>query len=371
MDPYRPRIGERIERIETPAVVVDLDTMEQNVDSFVSFAQDHDVTLRSHAKTHKNAALARMQDRRTNGGIICQTLEEVEYMAENGLDDIYLTHMIVNDSKLRRLVQLSQELSVFQTTVDGRGNVDPLQEITAELDEIVSVVLEVDLGLERVGVGSIDDARELAAHIRSCSHLELVGVMGFEGHINAEVSSETEYERRCREAMDNLERYVNALRDDGHTITDVKVGSTGTSKHSGRHPVVTEINPGMYPFNDANLLHWAGPVTKDDCALTVLTTVVSEPTRDRVIVDAGSKTMSFDVDQMPVPADRSDLEYYDYSEEHGFASTADASDVTVGDRLSFIPPHVCTTINLHDRFYGVRDGRIEEVYDVGARGALR
>ena len=363
---------EDIEDLETPAVVVDLKTMERNVDEYVRIADDHDVRLRSHAKTHKIPELAHYQDKKADGGIVCQTLSEVEVMAQNGLDDIYLTYMVVDDRKLDRLVRLSQKLDSFATTVDCKGNIDPLQTVAAERDERVDVVLELDAGLNRVGTSG-EQAVEIAQYIEEQSALNLIGAMAFEGHVfgRDDLQTSDEYENACMEIMDEVAQTVDQIEDAGIAVDEVKVGSTATSRYSCRHPVVTEINPGMYIFNDANLVRNSPDVTKADCALSVLTTVISKPTSDRVIVDAGSKSIAFDTGQDPMPVS-ADVDYYNASEEHGWVDISKSeTELSVGDRLEFIPPHVCTTVNLHDVIVGVDDGEVREMWNVQARGKVR
>ncbi|WP_137290628.1 alanine racemase [Natronorubrum halophilum] len=365
-----PRLDQSRDDLETPAVVVDLDTMEANMREFAEFAQRHDVALRSHVKTHKIPDIAHRQEELSGGdGILCQTLSEAEVMAQNGISDIYLSYMVVEESKLDRLVRLSERLESFATTVDCPGNIDPLQAAADRHGATVDAVLEIDVGLGRTGVPPGEPALEMAARIVDAENLSFAGLMGFEGHVNGEAESEADYERLCEAAMDELQGTAELLESDGVPVDDVRVGSTGTARHSGKHPVVTEINPGMYPFNDANVVSWAGPIGPADCALTVLTTVISKPADDRVIVDAGSKTMSFDVDRQPIPNERDDIEYVTASEEHGWIDSSDADEpIEVGDRLEFIVPHVCTTVNLHDTLIGTRDGRVEEVWNVQARG---
>lgn len=364
---------ENVEDVGTPAVVVDLKTMERNVDEYATIAEEHDVRLRSHAKTHKIPELAHYQDEKTDGGgIVCQTLSEAGVMAQNGIDDIYLSYMVVDDRKLDRLVRLSEKLDSFVTTVDCKGNIDPLQRVADEHDERVDVVLEIDAGLNRVGTSG-EQAIEMARYIDEQSALNLIGVMAFEGHVfgRDDVETPDEYESACMEVMDDVAETVAQIEDGGIAVDEVKVGSTATSRYSCRHPVVTEINPGMYIFNDANLVRNSPDVAKEDCALSVLTTVISKPTADRVIVDAGSKSIAFDTGQDPMPVN-ADVDYFNASEEHGWVDISKSErDFSVGDRLEFIPPHVCTTVNLHDTIVGVDDGDVREMWNVQARGKVR
>jgi D-serine deaminase-like pyridoxal phosphate-dependent protein len=362
------RLGQSKDEIETPAVVVDEDIMQRNLKDFASFADEQDVSLRSHVKTHKIPALAHRQVDRTGGGVVCQTLSEVEVMAHGGIDDVYLSYIVATQPKLDRLVHLSETLDSFVTTVDSKGNIDPLQAAAAEYDVTVDVVLELDIGLNRLGAQPAD-AVELARYVSDAPNLGFCGIMAFEAHIKRTAETRAEYDEQCHQAMEEVAAIVEDIEGAGIPVEEVKVGSTGTSKHSGKHPVVTEINPGMYPFNDVGEL---GRVSKEECALTVLTTVISVPTEDRVIVDAGSKTMAMDTGRNPVPKHRDDIEYFNASEEHGWIDTSGSTEeFSVGNRIEFIIPHVCTTINLHDTLIGLRDGVVENVWDVQGRGKVK
>ncbi|SMO85338.1 alanine racemase [Halorubrum cibi] len=370
----RPAPGTSKDEIETPALLVNLDTMEANVREYVSFAEANDVRLRSHVKTHKNAELAKRQSEYGgDSGIVCQTLSEVEVMARNGIDDIYLSYMAVGRRKLERLVWLSEKLDRFATTVDGPGNVEPLQEAAAERGEDIDVILEVDVGLHRTGVAPGEPALETARFVREQPNLNFQGLLAYEAHVKSEAETQAEYETYCAEAMDRVQETVDLLESEGISVPEVKVGGTATSRYSGRHPVVTEINPGMYPFMDVGELeHRPFEVDRTDCAATVVSSVISTPSEDRAVVDAGSKTLSMDTSQLPVPRYRDDIEYVNASEEHGWLDTADVDgSLAVGDRIEFIVPHVCTTVNLHDMIIGVRDGRVEEFWPVQARGKVK
>lgn len=367
-----PAIGAAVSEIETPAVVADLPQMETNIAWYDAFAREHDVALRSHIKTHKIPDLAHRQvDLPAGNGILCQSLGEAELMAQSGIDDIYLSYMIVQPTKLERLVRLSEKLDAFATTVDCRGNVDPLQAAAAEHGVTVDVVLELDVGQHRVGVQP-DGMVEFASYVAEQPNLSIAGLMAFEGHLKSGAETEDDLRAQCLAAMDTIADAVADLEDAGIAVEDVKVGSTGTSRYSGTHDVVTEINPGMYPFFDVATANYPVPVSIDDCALQVVSTVISKPTDDRVIVDAGSKTISMDVSVAPVCLDDPGVDYYNYSEEHGWVDIGEADiDPAVGDRLTFVPPHVCTTINLHDVIIGARDGVVEETWSVQGRGKVR
>ena len=367
------RLYEPAEEVETPAVLVDLDTMAANLDRYADFADEHGVRLRSHAKTHKTPALAHLQDRRTGGGIVCQTLGEVEVMAANGIEDIYLTYMVVGERKLDRLTRLAETVESFATTVDGSGNIRPLQAAAERRDVTVDAVLEFDTGMGRVGT-AYENATERAELIAEQPNLNFAGVMAYEGMIFGEgdVRTPEEYEARCFEVMDEVESAVEGIEASGIPVEEVRVGSTATSLYSGKHPVVTEINPGMYLFNDHRLVRNSPDVSPEDCALTVASTVISTEAEDRLVVDAGSKSICPDVDLPPMAVGYEGLDYFTASEEHGWVDTSDCEEsFEVGDRIEWVPPHVCTTVNLHDTLVGVREGDVEEVWNVQGRGKVR
>lgn len=362
------------ETLETPIVTIDIEVMERNIADFADFANHHGINLRSHAKNHKTPAIARVQDEATDGGgIMCQKLDEIEVMFHGGLTDLYLCQMVVSERKLERLVSLAGRADAFATTVDCPGNIDPLEAAAERHDAQIGTILEVDIGYERTGVEAGEAAASLATRIDESNALRFQGILAFDGYVRGIASSRDEFERYSLEAMEKTAETVDIIEDRGVAVDEVKVGCSATAKFSGTHPVVTEINPGTYPFNDVAELEWRGyEIGKADCATTVLTTVVSKPSPDRVIVDAGSKTFSIHDGILPIPKDRDDIDYYDASEEHGWVDISNAADeVEVGDRLAFIPPRSSPTMNLHDFVVGTRDGLIEEVWDIQARGKVR
>lgn len=372
-DEMGPKLYQPIEDVDTPVLLADVDAMERNIEEYAAVAAEHDVALRSHVKTHKNAELANKEVELTGGtGICCQTLGEVETMARNGVEDIYLSYQVVGESKLDRLCWLDEKLDALATTVDSAATIDLLDEAAAKHDRTLHAVLEIDMGLHRTGVAP-EDAVALATRVAAADHLAFDGILAYDSHVKSEASTEAEFADGCWAAVELAQEVVDAIEAAGVAVEEVKVGGTATSQYSCRHPVVTEINPGMYPFNDVGELElrpWE--VSKADCTATVLTTVISVPDEDRLVVDGGSKTFSLDKPAMPVPKHRDDIEYVNASEEHGWIDTSDAEEAfAVGDRLEFIVPHVCTTVNLHDLIVGHRDGRVAELWEVQARRKVR
>ncbi len=364
-----PEIGQPVDSLPTPAVVVDLDVLDRNIERFRSLAETHNVDVCSHTKAHKIPAIARRQQREFGGGVMCQKLSEAEVMARHGVDDILLVCPVVNEPKLEQLCWVADRTDRFATTVDCPGNVEPLQAAARRRDESIDVILELDMGLERMGVRPGEDAREMASFIEAQPDLELVGLLGHDSHVTYGAETEAEFEAGCQEIVEQLEHTVDALRDGGSDPTRVISGSTATAPYLAAADVVTEIDPGRYVFNDVETLENGHTISVADCALTVHTTVLSRPTEDRAIVDTGSKTVSFLNEPLPVPKHREDVIFYNKSSEHGYVDVSEHDEsVEVGERLEFVVPNCYGAVNLQETITGVRDGRVEEVWHVAARG---
>ncbi len=364
-----PTLGQPVETLPTPAVVADLDVLDRNIETYRALADEHDVDVCSHTKAHKIPALARRQNRTFDGGVMCQKLSEAEVMVRNGVDDVLLVCPVVDDRKLDRLCWVAARTDRFATTVDCPGNVEPLQKAASRHETTIGVVLEIDTGLERMGVPPGEDAREMAALIEDRSNLELVGLLGHDSQVTYGAETESAFEAGCRDVVEKLEATVEALEAEGIDPGRVISGSTATAPYVAAADVVTAIDPGRYVFNDVEMLEHGRTFSLDDCGLTVHTTVISRPTDDRAIVDAGSKTISFADSPMPVPKGRSAVEFFDKSSEHGYVDVSESEGpIEVGDRLEFVVPNLYGVINLQETIAGVRDGRVEELWDVAARG---
>ena len=216
-----PALGAPVSELTTPQLVVDLDVMERNIARYVAFAEEHDVRLRSHAKTHKTPALAHLQDERSGGGgILCQTLSEAEVMAHGGVDDVFLSYQVVGDRKLERLVRLADSVDRFATTVDCPGNVRPLAAVAAEHDTTVEVILELDPGMGRTGVALGEPAVEMAATVADRPALTLAGVLSYEAHVKEAGIAEAELERQCLAVMDDTRATVERIEAAGIPVDE-------------------------------------------------------------------------------------------------------------------------------------------------------
>ena len=365
----QPTLGQPVEELPTPAVVADLDVLDRNIEAVSELAERHDVDVCSHTKAHKTPALARRQLREFDGGLMCQNLSEAEVMVRHGLEDLLVVCPVVDDRKLDRLCWVGDRTERFATTVDGPGNIDPLSDAARRNDTAVDVVLEVDTGLGRMGVEPGNPAGEMARYIDDRSNIELAGILGHDSQVTYGAETDSAFEAGCRDVVEKLERTVDAVVDAGIDPGRVITGSTATAPSVAAADVVTDIDPGRYVFNDVEMVEHAPTVTVEDCGMTVHTTVIARPTPDRAIVDAGSKTLSFLGSPMPVPRNREDIDFFEKSSEHGYVDVSDPeTPVEVGDRLELVVPNLYGAVNLRETIPAVRDGRIEELWHVAARG---
>ncbi|HMB71159.1 MAG TPA: alanine racemase, partial [bacterium] len=283
--------GTPVDQLETPALLVDLDVLERNLDEMAALARKHDVALRPHWKTHKCPDIARMQtERGAVGGTVAKPGEAREFLAE-GFRDILIATPVVDPRKIDRMLaaQGSADLAVLVESRDGARRWSAgAERAGVRLD----VMMDVDVGMGRTGVAPGEDAVALARAIAADSHLRLRGVMTHAGHGYGAASPEELAEIGRAEGKILVET-AEAVRAAGIPCPEVSVGSTPTVRHSAAVRGVTEIRPGNYVFHDGIQVS-LGVVGAERCALTVLATVIARPAPDRVILDSGSKTLATD-----------------------------------------------------------------------------
>jgi D-serine deaminase-like pyridoxal phosphate-dependent protein len=360
-----------LETLATPAVVVDLDVVERNIARMAARAREAGVRLRPHAKTHKCPEIARLQRAAGAWGLSVAKVGEAEAFAEAGFDDLFVAYPVVGEDKGRRLVGLAERvrLAVGADSVEGaRTLAGPFREAGRALD----VLLKVDVGYGRVGVPP-HRAAELARQIADVPGLRLRGIFTHAGHGYLAEAPAAVDEIAAQEGG-RLAASAADLRAAGFPVEEVSVGSTPTAARAMRVPGVTECRPGNYVFNDASQVA-LGTCGVEDCALTVVATVVSVPAPDRAVVDAGSKTLSSDP-LRPRPGGYGQVlgrasRIERLSEEHGVVAVAEGESFRVGERVRILPNHSCVVANLHDRLVGLSGDRVEAVLEVAARGRVR
>src|SRR5256885_3678803 len=271
--------------LETPVPVVDLDRLERNLDKAARYARDHQLGLRPHIKTHKSTRLAAEQLRRGAVGLTCATPYEAEVMSEVA-DDILLAYPPVGALRARRIAALPEHVRVT-VALDSATATDDLAAAARAADREIAVYVELDLGMHRVGLPVVDDAIALAKRIREAAPLRFGGIAFYPGHIRESVDSQDAKLELLRAGLDDaLSRFDRA----GLTPTSVSGGSTPTMWRTHEIPRVTEYRPGTYIFNDRTTAE-IGACAWEDCALTVLATVVSTAVPGQAVIDAGSKAL--------------------------------------------------------------------------------
>jgi D-serine deaminase-like pyridoxal phosphate-dependent protein len=358
--------------LDTPAVLIDLDVAEANMARMQAVADAAGVRLRPHTKTHKTRLLAARQLAHGAAGLTVAKLGEAEVLAE-ACDDLLVAYPLVGEHKLRRLEALAPRLRRLRVSTDSLEVAEGYARVGRSLGRPVEVYLEVDCGYGRLGLPPDERSEALARAIGALEGVRLVGVMT---HGGFSYRARTPDELRASAVAEGapLVALAERLRAQGLPVEEVSVGSTPSAPYVAAVPGVTELRPGNYIFYDLTQIA-TGAVRPAQCALSVLTTVVSRPAPDRAIVDGGAKT--FTSDKGPEPGHgrdfgRPDILLETLSEEHGWLRLSEpAAPLAIGDRLRFVPNHACTVMNLHARVYGVRGGAVEREIPVDARGRVQ
>lgn len=362
--------GLPIEELPTPAVLVDLDVLERNIARQALRAKAAGVRLRPHAKTHKCPEIARLQLEAGATGISLAKTSEAEVFADSGFEDIFVAYPVVGLGKAERLLALSGRVRLA-VGVDGIEGAERLSEVFSAAGRRLDVLVKIDCGYHRVGILP-EDAPALAGRIGDLPGIRLRGLFTHAGHVYSAESPEAVTEIGEQEG-EILASTAIALEKDGFSVEEVSVGSTPSARYAMRVAGVTECRPGNYVFHDGSQVA-LGTCAPEDCAMTVLATVVSVPAAGRAVVDAGSKTLS--QDSLRPRANGHGLilgtrtRLVSLTEEHGVARVEKGDSFRVGDRVRILPNHACVISNLHDRLYGVRAGRVETEFRVAARGKV-
>jgi len=355
--------------LETPTPVVDLDLLEKNLDRMAAYTKEHGLGLRPHVKTHKSPRVASDQLRRGAVGLTCATTHEAEVMADL-TDDVLVAYPPVGAARLRRLMALPDHVRLM-VALDSAEAIEGLALAAREADRPVRVLIEVDLGMHRVGVATADDAVRLASLVRDRPPLEFAGVTFYPGHIRM---PRADQQALLRQLSTNVATWLAALERAGLRPGVVSGGSTPTAFQAHEIRGVTEIRPGTYVYNDREIVS-TGAAARGECAFTVLATVVSTSVPGQAVIDAGSKALGREPLRVGDGAgfgellDHAEVTVKAMSEEHGILDLAKSDwRPGVGDRVRIIPNHVCIVSHLNDFIYGIRGDRVETVWPIAARG---
>jgi len=352
--------GTIIQEIETPVMVVDLDAVERNIASMQRYCDEYGFACRPHIKTHKVPTIAHMQLSAGAVGVTCQKLGEAEVMAQAGVPDILVTFPLVGRAKAERLAALSRSVRM-SVAADSPRVARDLSDVLSRQGVSVDFLVDCDTGLGRTGVQSPEQAADLAVFVDSLPGLRFAGLMTY-----PTVPESGPWLRAAREKIEAL----------GLEVGWVSGGGTPAAFRTHEVGEVTEIRAGTYVYGDLNCIE-DGTVSSGDCALGIRSTIVSRPTRERAILDAGSKALASDMPESGrethgLIAEYPEARIYALDEEHGYVEVRTGLDgLDVGEVVTIIPVHACTAVNMHDETVAHRRGEVVAVWPVAARGRMK
>lgn len=345
----------KIQDIETPALLLDIDIFNSNVNRIMERLKDKKVKLRPHFKTHKCTEISKMLIDKGAKGITCSKLSEAEVLAEAGIKDILIANQIVDPVKIERLARLSLK-SKITVCVDCKENIEKLSEIAKKNGVLLFCLVEFDLGMSRCGVDTFEEVLELAKLINASDNLKLEGIQAYAGH-NSHVPEIEKREETALILENKIAELKKYLSDNNIRINQVSGGSTGTSYIDANSDVYTELQAGSFVYMDQEYIRMNSGY---NCALTVLSSVISVH-KDRIVTDAGAKSCSIEQGN-PIVRELPEAPI-SMSEEHGTIKVKD-HNYKLLDKIAYIPTHCCTTINLYDKLYIVRGDEVIDIYKV-------
>ena len=364
-----PQVGDTIDALDTPSIVIDLSAMEENIARLMARLASSGKRVRPHLKTVKSPHLAKkLLDAGATGCCVAK-VSEAEVMAQAGITDLLITSEVMGTVKIGRLLNLVSQYPNVKVVVDSTEGAQALNSAIDDMAEPIKlqVLIELNVGQNRAGVAPGTEAVDLARYIASLENLRLVGIQGYEGHLQHLANDERQ--RLCREAMNKLCDTAKQIRAAGLPLEIVTTGGTGTCEICAQFDDITEVQPGSFVFMDVAYRNAIGQLYSN--ALSVISTVISRPVAERAIIDAGLKSLSNDMGNPELKND-STTSYRPGGDEHGILTcSANNTTLKIGARVEIIPSHIDTTVNLFDTYYGIRNGIIEEIWPILARGKVQ
>ena len=357
---YGDDIGKRREELITPALVLDVDTAQRNLDRMAGeLKQMGKATIRPHYKTHKSPEIARRQVAAGARGLSMATVWEAAVLAGAGLDDLFVVNTVSHPDKIALLASLARDHTIH-VAVDEAANADALSAAAVKAGATLGVLVEVDTGMDRCGVDTAPDALALARHVAGLPGLRFEGLTGYEGHCSMTIDNDLRHERQ-RDAMTFFTGAATLIEDSGIDCPIRSAGGIATWNWTAAFPGITEIQAGTYVIMD----NYHGQMVPGfEHSLTVQASVISRQS-DRVIVDAGNKSVA-------APSDVSivghDLAPFRFDEEHGVFAAPDGSPLRVGDSVALVPGYSPTTVNWYDAYHVVRDDVVTDIWPIIPRG---
>ena len=344
-----------IAALDTPALAADLDVLERNITGMATHCDQLGIPLRVHTKTHKVPEIAQLQIDAGSEGITCQKLGEAEVMVDAGIDNILIPYNIVGTPKLQRLTALVQRAKII-VAVDSAETATGISQQASADGCVVPVIVELDTGSGRCGVQSPQKAQHLAQQILKMPGLDFQGVMTYPSNLRAKPF---------------IEETLDLLSNDGIPVNIISGGGTG-SEAASKELGCTETRSGSYVYEGMIRIGNSEMLAPERCVLRVITTVVSTPTPERIIIDGGMKTFA---SYPPTPyghiIEHPEAKIYGMSVEHGHVDVSECSHrFKVGEQLSVIPLHQGMTSNLHDKLVGIRGDAVEAIWCIAGRGKV-
>jgi 3-hydroxy-D-aspartate aldolase len=368
--PAKPGMSE--DDIQTPCLVLDLDALERNIKKMGDYAAAQGMRHRVHGKMHKSVDVAKLQE--TLGGacgVCCQKVSEAEVFARGGIRDVLVSNQVRHPAKIDRLARIPTYGARAICCVDDVTNVADLSEAAVRHGTQIECLVEIDCGAGRCGVTTTPAVVEIATAIDAAKGLKFAGIQAYQGAMQ-HLDSYEERKEKIGIAVAMVKDAVDTLRTEGLECDIVGGGGTGSYYFESTSGVYNELQCGSYAFMDAD---YGRILDKDgkridqgewENAMFILTSVMSHAKADKAIVDAGLKVQSVD-SGLPVIYGRDDVEYVKCSDEHGVVMDT-AGVLKINDKLKLVPGHCDPTANVHDWYVGVRNGKVECVWPISARG---
>ena len=366
------QVGMPESEIQTPCLVLDLDALERNIKKMGGFAKDMGVRHRVHGKMHKSVDVAHMQmDLGGAVGVCCQKVSEAEVFARGGITDVLVSNQVRDPAKIDRLARIPKLGARALCCVDDIENVADLSEAATRHGTEIECLVEIDCGAGRCGVTTTEDVVAIAKAVDAAPGLKFGGIQAYKGAMQ-HMDNYDDRKAKIDVAVAMVSDAVEGLKAEGLECDIVGGGGTGSYYFEGNSGVYNELQCGSYAFMDAD---YGRILDKDgkridqgewENALFILTSVMSHAKADKAICDAGLKAQSVD-SGLPVIFGRDDVTYVKCSDEHGVIADPDGV-LKVNDKLKLVPGHCDPTCNVHDWYVGVRNGKVESVWPVSARG---
>jgi 3-hydroxy-D-aspartate aldolase len=358
--------------IQTPCLVLELDALERNIRKMGAYAKAHGMRHRSHGKMHKSIDVQKLQERLGGAvGVCCQKVSEAEVFARGGIRDILVSNQVRDPGKIDRLARLPGYGARITVCVDDLANVAELSAAARKQGTTLECLVEIDCGAGRCGVATAGEAVAIASAIDAAPALAFAGIQAYQGAVQ-HLENHADRKARLDDAIVLVKAVVEDLQAAGLAPALVTGGGTGSYPFESTSGVYNELQCGSYAFMDADY----GRIRDKDGsrldngewenALFILTSVMSHAKPDQAVCDAGLKVQSVD-SGLPVIHGRDDVRYISASDEHGVIEDP-RGVLRINEKLKLVPGHCDPTCNLHDWYVGVRNGKVEVVWPVSARG---